>query len=84
MRKQFDSCSYEELTDCIHARIKWIRESRKFLADSNTKQYGHIRSKVIFGMATNKFEIRRLMKMRRVLKRSGLRNWDTDRLGDVV
>lgn len=84
MRKQFDSCSYEELTNCIHARVKWIRESRKFLADVNTREYGHIRSHVILSATTNKFEIRRLMKMRRILKRSGLRNWDTDRLGDVV
>jgi hypothetical protein len=44
MWKQFETCSYEELTSCIKARIKWIRESREFLKDPNTFKYGHIRA----------------------------------------
>jgi len=84
MRKQFDSCSYEELTSCIHARVKWIREWRKFRNDADTMQYEHIRSTAIIKIAVNCREIRRLLKMRRILKKSGLRNWDTDRLGDVI
>jgi len=83
VRKQFDSCSYEELTECVHARVRWIREWRRFLKD-NTHQYGHIRSTAVIKIATNCHEIRRLLKMRRVLKKSGQRNWDTDWLGDVV
>lgn len=82
MRKQFDSCSYDELTCCITGRISWIRESYRFLADRNTAQYGHIRVKVIIGINTNKQEIKRLLNMRRVLKRSGLKNWDSDKLDE--
>jgi len=84
MRNQFDSCSYEELTLCVHARVQWIREWRRFLKDGSTRQYGHIRSSAVINIATNCLEIKRLLKMRRVLKNSGLRSWDTDRLGDVV
>jgi len=84
MRKQFDSCSYEELTSCIHARVQWIREYRRFRNDPNTLQYGHIRADMIFKILYCNREIKRLLKMRRVLKKSGLRNWDTDQLGDVV
>ena len=83
MRYQFDSCSYEELTGCIHARVQWIREWRRFLKD-DTHQYGHVRSTAIIKIATNCLEIKRLLKMRRILKKSDLRNWDTDRLGDAV
>jgi len=78
MRKQFDSCSYEELTNCVHARIRWIREMKKFLKDENTKDYGHIKAKCRLSIATDKKEISKLLKMRRVLKKSNLKNWDSD------
>ena len=84
MKNQFDSCSYEELTMCIHARVQWIREYRRFRTDDNTRQYGHIRAILLFKILSCKMEIKRLLKMRRVLKKSSLRNWDTDRLGDAV
>lgn len=80
MRKQFDSCSYAELTSCIKARIEWIRESRQFLRDKNTEVYRHTRATVRLTLLRNKLEIRNLLKMRRVLKRSGLKNWDSDKL----
>lgn len=84
MKYQFDICSYKKLTDCIHARVQWVRECRGFLKDDNSKRYGYIRATVRLKIVINCQEIRRLLKMRRVLKKSDLRNWDTNRLGDVV
>jgi len=77
MRNQFDSCSYDELTSCLKARVEWIRESRLFLADPYTLKYEHVRAKTILSMAINADEIRLLLIIRRVLKRSKYRNWDS-------
>lgn len=77
MKRQFDSCSYEELTRCAHARIKNIREYRRFLNDPFSSMYPHIRTKVIFSIAICKSEIRRLLRYRRILKKSDLKNFDS-------
>lgn len=76
-RQQFDSCSYDELTRCVRARIEWIRECKRFLDDSYCRQYGSIRATIGLRVICCKWEIRRLLVMRRVLKRSGLHNWDS-------
>ncbi len=78
MRGQFDSCSYNELTSCVHARIEWIRESRKFLKDPVSRNYPHVSSKQRLNVVINSNEIKRLLKYRRILKKSNLRNFDSD------
>lgn len=78
MYNQFGSCSYDELTSCVKARVKWIREARLFLGDPLTIKYQHVRGKIRLSMLTNKLEIRRLLIMRRVLKTSPYNNWDDD------
>ena len=83
MRHQFDSCSYEELTSCVHARVSWIREYRRFRKDDYSTQYGHIRAGLIHQIVICNSEIKRLLKMRRILKKSSLKNWDTERLGAI-
>ena len=78
IRQQFDSCAYSELTDCVIARIEWIREERSFLADKelNTK-YFVMRPYVMHTLERNEKEVRRLLKMRRVLKKSPYKNWNS-------
>ncbi len=80
MREQFDSCSYEELTYCIKARIKDIREFREFLKDEYSYKYKEVRTSIMFKTLISKSEIRRLLKMRRVLKKSQYKNWDSSLL----
>ncbi|WP_191556580.1 hypothetical protein [Metabacillus idriensis] len=80
MRKQFDTCSYSELTNCVKGRIEGIREYRRFLNDDSVKSYSRIRAKVALSITIEKFEIQRLLKMRRVLKKSGQRHWNSDKL----
>jgi hypothetical protein len=80
---KFNTCSYDELTDCIRARIEWIREYTQFLHDENSLVYSHLRGVAIARSALYKSEIRRLLKMRRVLKRSRLKNWNSDILSTV-
>lgn len=78
MKYQFDTCSYDELTRCVHTRIEWIRECRRFLADHNTRQYHHVRFQMVMKKWTYKHEVKRLLKMRRILKKSVTRQWNTD------
>lgn len=78
MRYQFDTCSYDELTRCVQARIEWLREVRSFLADPVTKKYHHVRFHAALDEWTYKVEIKRLLKMRRVLKSSITKQWNTD------
>jgi hypothetical protein len=80
MRKQFDSCSYNELTMCVKARIKWIKEYDRFLADELSNKYTHIRVSIVLKKLGCQNEIKRLLKMRRVLKKSAHRNWNSDLL----
>jgi hypothetical protein len=80
MRKQFDSCSYDELTGCIIARIEWIRERQKFLKDPNSHPYGNIRVTVSLNILSYKHEIKKLLKMRRILKKSSYKSWNSDLL----
>jgi hypothetical protein len=75
-RRQFDSCSYDELNDCILARIKWIREFNKFLNDSNTKEYTHTRATLRLNILISKQEIHRIWKIRHLMKRYNIKNWD--------
>lgn len=79
--KQFDSCSYDELTHCVIARIQWIREYIEMLYDSAiVKEYPSIVNKIKTSIENNRNEIKQLLKMRHILKRSDLKNWDSDRL----
>ena len=78
MYNQFGSCSYDELTSCVKARVKWIREARLFLGDPLTIKYQHVRGKIRLSVLTNKLEIRSLLVMRRVLKTSPYKAWDDD------
>lgn len=84
MKGQFDSCSYNELTNCIKARIKMIRENQRFLDDAETySNYPNIRIQCYFKISDLNQEIRRLLEMRRILKSSGRKNWDSNYFGDV-
>lgn len=78
MKYQFDTCSYEELTSCVRARIKWIRECKRFLRDPASRPYHHVRMQMALKWRTYEFEIRKLLKMRRILKKSVTRQWNTD------
>ena len=78
---QFDTCSYKELTFCVKGRIRWIRESINFLNNPKlVEEYKIITERVRKGMENDKCEISKILKMRRVLKKSGQRNWNSDRL----
>lgn len=77
-RQQFDSCAYSELTHCVIARIEWIREDRAFLANEElTKKYILMTKQVQHSLERNEKELRRLLKMRSVLKKSPYKNWDS-------
>jgi hypothetical protein len=80
MRKQFDGCSYKELTDCVKARIEWIRECRDFLKDEHCYKYGYLRASTALKILIMENEIRKLLKMRRVLKKSKYKNWNSELL----
>ena len=82
--KNFDGCSYNELTQCIHARISWIRELRRFRLDELSKDYPYLRTSLIFKIGSYETEIRRLLEMRRILKDSGFKNWDSERFGNIL
>jgi hypothetical protein len=75
--EKFDTCSYEELSMCIHARIGWIREIDSFCKDKASKKYPYIEITNKFHKLTLQNEIKNLLKMRRVLKRLWVRNWNT-------
>lgn len=84
MEGQFDSCSYNELTNCVKARIKMIRENQRFLDDTKaSSNYPNIRIQCSFKISDLNQEIRRLLEMRRILKSSGRKNWDSNYFGDV-
>lgn len=76
--RQFDTMSYAGLTRCVRARIQWIREYNRFLEDEHSKNYEHIRSTIVLSKLTAEHEINELLRMRRILKASPLRNWNTD------
>lgn len=78
MKYQFDTCSYGELTRCVRARIKWIRECRRFIADPTSKGYHFVRMQMVFKISSLGVEIKKLLKMRRILKKSVTRQWNTD------
>jgi hypothetical protein len=71
---KFDSCSYEELTDCIRSRIEWVREYREVLSDPNMKKYSHTRHMIALSLIDNRREIKILLNSRRILKSSGMNN----------
>lgn len=78
-RQQFDSCSYNELTWNIKIKITSIREYQEFLNDETiTGKYPFMKTYVEYLLERSEKEIRRLLKMRRVLKKSKYRNWDSD------
>jgi hypothetical protein len=64
MRKQFDSCSYGELTSCVHYRIKTIREFRQFLNDEKVHSYPSVRVAIGMKILIMENEIKRLLRMR--------------------
>lgn len=76
MEQQFDTCSYEEVTGCVLSRIEWIRECKAFLADENAKKYSYVRSNTNLKVLLMKAEIQDLLKIRRIMKRNGMKNWD--------
>lgn len=77
-RQQFDSCAYSELTHCVIARIEWIKEDRAYLANEELNlRYPVMHSYVAHALDRNEKEVRRLLKMRRVLKKSPYKNWDS-------
>ena len=77
-RQQFDSCAYSELTHCVIARIEWIREERAYLAKGELNdKYPIMHEYVLHSLDRNEKEIRRLLQMRRILKKSPYNNWDT-------
>lgn len=78
--EKFNTCSYGELTTCIRGRLNDIREYKRFLMNQECKFYPRIAAHIRFDIAFEKYEIRCLLKMRRVLKRSGLKSWDSTRL----
>lgn len=78
IRHQFDTCSYDELTHCIKARFDDIREYKDYLANEEiNSKYPMMRKYVERGLDVTEKEVRRLLKMRRVLKQSVYRNWDS-------
>lgn len=84
MKEQFDSCSYNELTSCVKSRIKWIRENKRFLYEEKaSSNYPNIKVQCVFKTFELEEEIRRLLEMRRILKSSGRKNWDSNYFGDV-
>lgn len=77
-RQQFDSCAYSELTHCVIARIEWIREDRAYLANEElVTKYPLMAKRIRHSLDRSEKELRRLLKMRRVLKKSPYRNWDS-------
>lgn len=73
----FDGHAYDELTRFISARVKYLREYRKFLEDASTRQYTQVRFTIKLKEITVQHEIRTLLEMRRILKKSALDRWDT-------
>jgi hypothetical protein len=77
-RQQFDSCSYGELTYCVTARLQDIREYKDFLNNQEIiNKYPVMKAYVVHSLERSEKEIRRLLKMRRVLKKSPYKNWDS-------
>lgn len=68
MEEQFLSCDYGELTNCVRARIRWIRERRDFLHHPDSRNWRGIRNECILRNARDKFEIQWLLKERRKRK----------------
>ena len=70
---KFDSCSYDELTNCIRGRIRDIRNYRNVLS-TGLEKYPYVKQKILKSLEIDLFEIKKLLRYRRVLKRSGCRN----------
>jgi len=77
MTYQFDSCSYGELTNCVRYRIKWLKGYRKIGEEGILKDYPDIMAGLRIKAAFERSEIKKLLKMRRILKKSDLHNWDS-------
>jgi hypothetical protein len=64
---QFSSCSYPELTSCVHHRVLQLREYREFL---NTEtEFNSIRWLVRMSSLSLREEIKYLLKRRREIQR---------------
>ena len=79
--KDFDGCSYAELTRCIYYRVEKLKEFREFLKDRETgRKYPSVRSSAVFTGLRYELQIKKLMKMRRRLRKSPYCNWYTVRI----
>lgn len=77
-KTQFNSCSYDELTYCLRHRLEWIRSYRKSQADGVLVEYPNLNASLRLSCIVQQMEIKRLLKMRRVLKRSNYKNWNSE------
>lgn len=73
---QFDGVSYGELTYCANARIKSIKECRRFLEDKDLCNLHPLMEEYVTRLLNVAIEeLHSLRKMRPILRRSGERLW---------
>jgi len=75
---RFDSCSYKELTECVNARIKWIREYKEIVFSADIRN-SHKEACELLEMKirSNEDEIKDILRMRREMKLYGVKTWGT-------
>lgn len=73
-KRDFDSCTRHELTECVRYRIKVIREIRLAKVEVAFK-FPTVYTFLTLKEMQLKIEIKSLMKMRRIMKERNLHHW---------
>lgn len=73
---RFDYCSYNELTECVNARINWIREYYEIVLSADIRELHKEACELLeMKIKSNKAEIKELLRMRREMKVYGAKTW---------
>lgn len=73
-KRDFDSCTRHELTECVRFRIKVIREIRLAKVEVAFK-FPNVHTFLTLKEMQLQTEIKTLLKMRRVMKERNLHHW---------
>lgn len=73
-KRDFDSCTRHELTECVKYRIKVIREIRLAKVEVAFK-FPNVYTYLMLKEMNLQIEIKSLLKMRRIMKERNLHHW---------
>ena len=70
----YDSCSLDELDNCIQARLSWMREIDSFKADRSSNKYEYVLHAMMFHKDNLRRQIQEIIVIKCLLKKSEYKN----------